>query len=45
MEKKIYVAPAMRAVQMRHKCIMQQTSPGEETRQSKRNQYDSVEWQ
>lgn len=44
MKRKDYQTPAMRAVQMRHKCIMQQTSPDEETRQSKRNQYNSVEW-
>ena len=43
MEKKIYVAPAMRAVQMRHKARMLETSE-EPTRQSKRNQYESVEW-
>ena len=50
MEKKIYVAPAMRAVQMRHKCRMLDGSPVEPVQSihSSRRNYTSVEadtWQ
>lgn len=46
MEKKNYMAPAMRVVQMRHKCIMGPGSPGQEPIRSvsgRRNSYHSVD--